>query len=260
MTFSLEQKYQSEILRFRKENTLLREELLSVQEQLANALLEIEALKIKKDSSNSSMPPSSDFGKPKRNQSTREESDRKSGGQKGHKGRGLKQVENPDEMIDLKLKFCKDCGKELVGEFSLREKRQVVDIPNPKVYTTEYRQYSTKCTCCGLHQQSTFPNGINSKIQYGANVEAIISYLSVCQYISHKRISECMKDLFDLPISQGTVDSKLSSMTDKSKAIYDRIRDEIEKSEMPVGSDETSCKVNGKKNGHGSIKLKITVI
>jgi uncharacterized coiled-coil protein SlyX len=40
----------------------------------------------KKDSSNSSKPPSSDIGKPQRTKSLRTKSDKKPGGQQGHKG------------------------------------------------------------------------------------------------------------------------------------------------------------------------------
>ena len=97
-------------------------------------------------------------------------SNRKSGGQKAYKGYGLKQIENPDEIIDLKSEFCENCGRDLTADFLLQEKRQVVDVPKPQTYTTEYRQYGTKCAHCGLHQSATFPNKVNSRIQYGNNI------------------------------------------------------------------------------------------
>ena len=68
-----------------------------VQEQAAR-IAELEK-RLNKNSSNSSKPPSSDgLGKPPRTTSLRENGKRNSGGQKGHKGKTLKQIESPDTM------------------------------------------------------------------------------------------------------------------------------------------------------------------
>ena len=53
----------------------------------------------RKDSNNSSVPPSKDENRPLRTNSLREKSDRKVGGQPGHEGKTLEMTENPDEII-----------------------------------------------------------------------------------------------------------------------------------------------------------------
>jgi uncharacterized coiled-coil protein SlyX len=62
---------------------------------------ELESLKKgalpKKNSSNSSIPPSKDENRPKRTQSQRTKGKGKVGGQKGHKGSKLNMVSNPDQ-------------------------------------------------------------------------------------------------------------------------------------------------------------------
>ena len=57
------------------------------------------------------MSPSSDlFSK---NRSLRESSEKKSGGQIGHKGHTLFQSWTPDEVIELKKVTCSQCGAPL---------------------------------------------------------------------------------------------------------------------------------------------------
>jgi transposase len=63
------------------------------------------------DSSNSGKPPASDgLRKPPRTRSSREPSGKKPGGQKGHKGETLRQVAEPDSIVDHFPPSCAACG------------------------------------------------------------------------------------------------------------------------------------------------------
>ena len=66
------------------------------------------------NSTNSGKPPSSDgFQKPSRITNQREKTGRKSGGQAGHEGTTLRQVANPDKVIDHCPPVCAGCGEAL---------------------------------------------------------------------------------------------------------------------------------------------------
>src|SRR5271169_743497 len=63
------------------------------------------------NSSNSGKPPSSDgLKRPARTGSLREKSGKKSGGQRGHKGETLRQIEMPGTVIDHYPVHCPQCG------------------------------------------------------------------------------------------------------------------------------------------------------
>ena len=64
-----------------------------------------------KNSNNSSVPPSKDENRPKRNQSLREKTGRKPGGQKGRKGNTLRMVQEPDIIKNHIPEYCSCCGK-----------------------------------------------------------------------------------------------------------------------------------------------------
>src|SRR3990167_11178906 len=103
-------------------------------EQQASRIAELEK-RLNKNSSNSSKSPSSDgLSKPPRTNSLRQQGKNKSGGQPGHKGDTLKQVQTPDKIEWHKVLQCPTCRALLTSVESLGIlKRQVFDIPPPKI-------------------------------------------------------------------------------------------------------------------------------
>ena len=204
--------------------------------------------RINKNSSNSSKPPSTDIFNPKRNQSLREPSGKRPGGQPGHKGTTLEMREIADEIIELNPDYCSQCGCNLEHEESHFEfRRQEFDIPPIEVKVKEYRRNSKTCPKCGYHQEVEFPKSITNNVQYGPNIESAVCYLSVYQYLPFKRLKECLQHFFKLDISEGSIDNILSRMSSKAQPMYEDIRETILESNQ-VGSDETSVKVKGKKH------------
>jgi transposase len=221
------------------ENKLLRTHNVQLIE-------EINRLKHRKNSKNSSVSPSKDENRPEPNQSLREKSDKKVGGQPGHKGHTLQMSSMPDVVEVLKPDFCSKCGNDLsTYDAVFEQKRQVIDIPPIKAYITEYQLFSRKCTC-GHCTKSTAPLGVDAPVQYGAGVDAIVAYLSTRQYISMERIKEFMSQMMGIDMSVGTVQNILVRVANKAMPFYDKIKEQIATSEF-IGGDETSVKVNGKK-------------
>src|SRR5215471_10734143 len=83
------------------------------------------------NSSNSGKPPSSDgLKKPPRVTSLREPSDKPSDGQNGHKGETLRQVAEPDRIVDHYPSACGACGAAVTPAMSAgHSARQVFDLP-----------------------------------------------------------------------------------------------------------------------------------
>lgn len=200
----------------------------------------------RKDSNNSSLPPSKDENRPPRTSSLREKSERKAGGQPGHEGKTLEMTDIPDEIIEHRACFCPECGKTLDNRpFELFGKRQVIDIPTIKQIVTEHRVY--RCTCtCGKTVESEFPVGVDCPVRYGKNIETLIGYLSVRQYLPFKRLQEMLHDLFSIPISEGGLHCLLNRLAFKGVDTYEMIRQRVMNSKV-IGTDETGMKVNGKK-------------
>jgi len=208
---------------------------------------ELARYKTKKDSRNSSLPPSKDENRPPRTSSLREKGGRKAGGQPGHDGKTLEMADIPDEIIEHRACFCKECGKDVSGlPFELYGKRQIIDIPTIKQVVTEHRVYRCKCSC-GNMVESDFPVGVDSPVRYGKNIETLIGYLSVRQYLPFKRLQEMLNDIFAVQISEGGLHWLLNRLAAKGVDAYEMIRQNVLHSRV-IGTDETGVKINGKKH------------
>jgi transposase len=207
---------------------------------------EIALLKSPKNSSNSSIPPSKDENRPLKNQSLRAVSGKKIGGQEGHKGSTLLFFE-PTNVIKDDLNFCSECGKSLenIAEVLL-DKRQVIEIPFIKPIVNEYQRISKTCTC-GHCTKTMLPSHISAPVQYGASVETMVAYMSARQYMPFGRMQEYFSSVFNLKISQGTIQNILLRVSNILMPAYDLIKVQIE-SAFYLGGDETSIKINGIKN------------
>ena len=174
---------------------LSHEELLKYVKDLQDNLTQE---KPPKNSNNSSIPPSVEIVDPKKkgkNQSLRKKSDKSAGGQKGRVGTTLKQSDTPDEIekIPFEIEHCKKCGESLTDEVAkLKEKRQVLDIKLSSINSKikEYQSFSKICPACGYdNHDNSFAKGVTSNISYGSNITAMVSYLSVSQYMAQDRKS-----------------------------------------------------------------------
>lgn len=203
---------------------------------------EVQRLKTPKNSGNSSLPPSHDlFGF--RNQSLREKGDKKSGGQPGHKGETLLMSPNPDKIIEHGAEgICPQCGKIHTDENSqIIGKRQVIDIPAIKAIVTEHQIIQSICTC-GYVSCGNYPYGVSAPVQYGNNLIALTAYLSSRQYVPYSRLSELVKSITNISMSEGTIFNLLNKAANIVLPIYQGIKEEIAKA-TTVGGDESGVKV-----------------
>ena len=97
------------ILMLSRENTQMKARIEVLERELLR-------YKTRKDSNNSSLPPSKDENRPPRTRSLREKGGRKAGGQPGHDGNTLKMTDNPDEIVEHRACFCPECGKDVSSQ------------------------------------------------------------------------------------------------------------------------------------------------
>ena len=211
---------------------------------LEKRIEELEA-RLKMNSSNSSKPPSSDGLNKPSPKSLRKKGVRKSGGQPGHEGKTLEQVQNPDQSYELKLERCPNSGVALGGEQIVGTiQRQVFDLPSPQLEVTEYIA-QVYCLDNGKQIHADFPEGVDSAVQYGFRFQAWLVYLSDYQMIPLRRIRSMCADLFGYSVSEATIVAARERCADNLAGFLEVTGERLGNAAV-LHADETGMRVCGK--------------
>jgi transposase len=180
--------------------------------------------------------------------SQRPKTDRKSGGQKGHKGHTLQKNAEPDEVKNHLPNACPQCGQDLQGipgEFV--EARQVVDLPEViRLLTVEHRAYQVCCPGCSGQVKANFPEHVIAPVAYGPHLQTTCTLLKMEQAISLERITQMIADWFGHSPSEGTIQNWIGIASVRLASIEAKIKEGIIQAKS-AGFDET-CVRSGKKN------------
>lgn len=226
--------------------------VIAVIEKMDARIVELEAqiaeLKamLGQNSRNSSRPPSTDlFIKPK---SLRKKGERHAGGQPGHLGCTLEQVDTPDQVVVYHVTECEKCAASLaeVPVVSV-ERRQVFELPPLKIMVTEHRAETKQCPCCHSFTKAGYPVDILHPVQYGRGLKAFVVYLLVFQFVPYDRIAELFRDLFGHSPSKATlvhmVESCYRELGDFEEVVRELLRDA-----SVLNVDETGFRATGKRH------------
>ena len=191
------------------------------------------------DSTNSCKPPSSDGlrksngkkdkDKKKRTKSSREKSGRKSGGQPGHKGNTLKQVDTPDEIINILPEQCPNCQTGFSLEDSTDSvKRQVFDLPPPPPpVVVEYRRHICKCAGCSDEFKGEFPADVTAPVQFGKRIASVVTYYQTSQVIPGNRLVKILRDIHRMKASEASIMKMICGSARKLSPVNDLIQKKI---------------------------------
>ena len=206
------------------------------------------------DSHNSSKPPSSDLGRPKPAPRSLRPAPGTTGlapgGQPGHPGTTLRLVAAPDRLALHRPAQCAACGARLApGARQERldmERRQVLELPPPRLAVVEHRVVRVTCAACGAETAGRFPAGVAQPVQYGDRLKAVGVYLHAYQLVPYARTQELLEDLFGAAPAEGTLQAAeatcCAALAAPEAAIARALR-----GAACAGFDETGVRVAGRR-------------
>lgn len=223
----------------------LQASLAQQQAAVAAVQARVKALedRLNQDSHNSHQPPSSDKPTRKRTHSQRKRSKQKSGGQVGHAGQTLVQVAEPTHTMTHTPATCVGCGHSLRDvPASGCERRQVFDLPVPRLEVTEHQARTKICPACATATSGAFPAAVMQPVQYGPRVKAIGVYLQTYQLLPFERTAAALQDLFGVALSEGTLDTNQTTAYTALAPVETAIGEALQQAAV-VHVDETGVRV-----------------
>lgn len=222
------------------------EQIKTLSERVAT--LENELAKAKKDSSNSSKPPSSDIVNPKKAAKAKRKRKRKPGGQKGHP-----KHERPSFPSDLlndaweyTLESCPLCGVELEDADRAPRVVQQVEIIEVPVRIEEHRGRAYWCPSCQKFHYAPLPPEVEKGQLFGPRLTTLVGYMKGVCHASFSTIRKFIRDVVGITVSRGYLRKLIGKMSEALKSPYDELLASLP-NEDTLNIDETGHKENGER-------------
>ena len=253
---TVEKTHQEETFQMKEEISALRRENRELKEE--NRLLKEDNARMKSilnnDSSNTSLPPSSDQkgGRPANTYNSREKTGRRSGGQKGHKGTTLTKADVEENLRSGK--YChriREIGKERGGDYTVK---YVLDLEVVPVIT-EVRIYRGKEGTAAMGEE------YRSDVCYGEQVKALAVMLYGEGVMSISRITSLLNDLGggSLKLSEGSVYGFCRKFARKEERDVKCLEERLLNQEA-VSTDATVVTLNGEQSFIRNFSTRDTVL
>ena len=226
-----------------EENRQLRETV-----QLLNGKIEKlqeEIAKLKKNSRNSSKPPSSDLVKPKKAKTPRQSGKPKIGGQKGHPKheRPPFAPEDVDMTVPCELSASESQGLIPLDEWRVLQQIELVDKP---YFVTEYRARKYWDPRTERVVIAPFPVEVQVAGLVGPKLSALAAYQKGACHMSYTTIQRFWNDVLGIPISRSHLVNVVQKASTAFAVPYEELRQALVE-EPYLGVDESGHKDNGAK-------------
>ncbi|KNY28172.1 IS66 family transposase [Pseudobacteroides cellulosolvens] len=101
------------------------------------------------------------------------------------------------------------------------------------------------CPACTKVHKTEFPEDVKQPVQYGENIQALMSYLTNYQLIPLERTAEILSDIIGQNVSEGTLVNVNSRLYKKLEEVETSTKQQLIASSV-VHFDETGMRSGGK--------------
>jgi transposase len=212
--------------------------------------LEAEMARLRRDSSNSHKPPSSDIVKPKPPE--RPSGKRRSiGGQPGHPRHERKPFA-PDQIDESRLyalQHCPGCGgslQEAPADTAAPRVLQQVELASKPLVITEHRAPAYWCPHCRKFHRAPLPAEVMAAGLVGARLTALVGWLKAQAHASYSTIQALLRDVLGVDVSRGQLVGLAQKAAAALDAPYSELREALPAQER-LNVDETGHKERGRR-------------
>lgn len=224
-------KLQDTIIELRAENRRLKEEVAYLRFQL-------EELRSKRYKPDKHKPPD-----PKEDQRLQP---KKRGGLFGHIGWFRKKPRRIDQIEEIRLDSCPECGSKDISECGKIDEHIQEDIILPKVEAVLYRRHHYYCKNCKKVVASRGKNEL-AKSYIGPKAKALAVFLRYAVKISERDCRALFEKAFNLKIVASSIAGFRDQLKKAGLPLYQALMQSLKRGSF-IHADETGWKVDGKKH------------
>ena len=233
----------SQVFALEQTNAQLQREVQQLRTD--NQKLQDQIARLKRDSSNSSKPPSSDIVKPPKKKPPRGKGQRKLGGQKGHP-RQERIPFGPEEIGPMK--HYELSARQAQGLIPLEDwfVLQQVDLVEKPYVVTEHRARKYQDPRTGRIVIAPLPAAVKAAGLVGPRLSALAAYQKGDCHMSYSTIQRFWNEVLGIPLSRG----QLVNVVQKASSAFERPYDELREAlveQTYLGVDESGHKDSGDK-------------
>ena len=225
-------------------------ELIAVIRRLEEriAALETENAKLRKNSSTSSKPPSSDIVKPPKDKPKGKKQRRKIGGQEGHPKHERQPFATADlsDVWEYHLDCCPDCGGGVTRAKAEPRVVQQAEVVASPLRIDEHRGLAYYCGRCEKTHYAALPAEVEKGGLVGPRLTALVAYLKCGCHASFSTIRKFLRDVMKITLSRGHLAKVIRKVSQALQGVYDELLDRLP-SEAVLNVDETGHKENKKR-------------
>jgi transposase len=232
----------SQVLALEQANAQLQKDVRQLREE--NQRLQDQIARLKRNSSNSSKPPSSDIVKPPK-KSTPHGHKRKIGGQEGHP-RHERLPFGPDDIgpiLHYELSPPQTQGLMPLDDWFIVQQVELVDKP---YIVTEYRARKYQDPRTGRLVIAPLPAAIKAAGLVGPRLSALAAYQKGDGHMSYSTIQRFWHEVLGIPISRGQLVNVVQKASAAFATPYDELREALVE-QTYLGVDESGHKDSGDK-------------
>jgi transposase len=227
-----------------RQQALLEQQQMQIC-QLTERLAELRAeiIRLKKNSSNSSKPPSSDIVKPTPAK-PRRKGKRKRGGQFGHR-KHVRPAFTPEQIDDvIEYELDDPTGLRRLNDWRVVQQIELVDRP---FVVTEHRARRYQCRRTGKIVTAPLPATVTQGGLMGPRLTALVAYQKGACHMSYTTIRTFLCDVFGVSVSAGHLAKTVAKVSDALAGTYDQLA-AAATDEPRLGVDETGHKDSGRRH------------
>lgn len=218
-------------------------ELVELNTKLRARIKELEA-QLRKNSRNSSKPPSSDG--PEVPPKTSKATGKRRGGQPGHEP-NVRELIAP-ELCRQRYQYVPDrcrCGSTHLSDPELHERHQVTYLPELAAPVDEHQSFARTCDDCGAKNVAPIPPEFSCSA-FGPCVVALVGQLTGDYHLQKRSVVRMLRDLHGISMSLGAVCDQEQTVARAVEQPVAEVKEAVQQAAAANG-DETGWRENKKR-------------